>query len=112
MPRLRQGVEAAVERGGGGGGVSGSSPQDGRRLGGWTCGSTREPQGMTGWRWGHLRQDRDRSRPGVLGWHLQATGGDGVTMGPGRVPRVLGLADQVQHEVAAGQVPPGVPAVQ
>lgn len=94
-----------------GGGWSGSSPRDGRRLGGWTCGSTREPQGMTGWRWGRLQQDRDRSQR-CWGWHLQATGGDGVAVMPGWVPQVLGLANQVQHKVTAGQVSPGVPAVQ
>lgn len=70
---------------------------------------------LRGWVWGsHIQQDRDRRRlgTGVLGWHLQALGSNGVAVGTSWVPQVLGLADQVQHEVAASQVLPGVPGVQ
>lgn len=59
-------------------------------------------------------QERDRSRlgTGVLGWHLRALGGNGVVTGTSRVPHVLSLANQVQHEVTASQVLPGVPGMQ
>lgn len=48
----------------------------------------------------------------MLGRHLQATGGNGVAVGTDWVPQVLSLADEVQHEVTANQILPGVPGVQ
>lgn len=78
-------------------------------VGGLVFGSFYKSQGVIGW-----AQDRDRSRlgTGVLGWYLQASGGNRVAVGTNRVPQVLYLANQVQHEVTASQILPGVPGMQ
>lgn len=57
-------------------------------------------------------QGQKQAGTGVLGRHLQAMGGNGVAVGTDWVPQVLSLADEVQHEVTAEQILPGVPRVQ
>lgn len=80
----------------------------------WACSRSCEPRGVIGWLWGSpmTAKRQEQAGTGVLGWHLQATGGNGVAVGTDWVPQVLSLADEVQHEVTAYQILPGVPGVQ